>query len=190
MLGRKKKPEDHITDEMKKTFGKAQMTGVTFTRDKLPYLKSLLEQYREATELERKRRHHDSKLEFLLEPVATELSKFFQNSYKKEDAKWDYPDVGQTRHILANYAGYLLKKLQELKEGGWDGEGLQHDDYADSYRASAVRQLEMVITGLEAGGGELTLNIPADLAGQYHVWLISSIEYAIQKNEGPAAIKK
>ena len=185
MFGKKKKPiAPEITDEMKKVFSKVELSTVRFSKDRLPFLQNLLQSYREATEEERRHRQHDIELRLLLKSVALELvNALSPQGYRANDEE-------KILTFLAGYAGHLLRDLQELKERGWDGKGLQHDSYADNYRSDAVRQLEMLVRGLEAGGEQVTLEIPAEMAGKYDVWFISSIEYAIHKGRGPAADKE
>ncbi len=42
----------------------------------------------------------------------------------------------------------------------------------------------------EAGNSEVTLNIPSEFSSQYETWFTSSISWAINTGEGPAAIKE
>lgn len=171
-------------------FASARINSVTFTIDRLPFLKNLLAAYEEEEEKQRKRHEHDFELSQLLKPFAMEFGFHFQDIYEKRsigDLRF-YPIDEKSLRIISGYAGHLLKGLEELRSKGWDGEsGMLFDSYAESYRRDAIFQLRSFVNALEAGNKEATLNIPKELASQYEAWFIGSITYALHKDKGAAA---
>ncbi len=176
--------------DQEEVFSRSRIASITFTIDRLPFLKNLLARY-EAAVLEQQRRFtHDSQLRELLGPVAREFSYVFQDELREQsnNPKWKgaSPDT-RILHLIATYAGTLLTKLEDLRAKGWDGQGLRYEGHMDSYRADAIWRLRALVDGLEAGNAQVTLNIPAELQSEYEGWLTEAIVWAVREGRGPAS---
>lgn len=174
-------------------FDNARISSVTFTVDRLPYLKNLLAAYEESEQKVYKERQQYAELVMVFQRFAQEVRSYLRDEYEQQRKDPSYfGDEGEFLRILVSYAGRLLAGLEDLRsKGRWDGHDmLKHDPYADAYRTNATSQLRSMVDALEAGGKEATLNIPAEHSGAYQTWFISSITYAIEQGKGPAAPKE
>ena len=173
-------------------FEGSHVSSITFTIDRLPYLKNLLAAYELQEEKHVKQRLHDAQLRGIMQPFVQEFGHFVRDKWseqeKTSDAKWLQPEDRMFR-IIGAYAGDLLTGLEKMRADGWDGKGFQYDGYADQYRFHSLNSLRSLVQGLEAGHSQVTLNIPAELQAQYEVWFTSTIEWAIREGKVPAAGK-
>ncbi len=180
MFGKNKEKDGQADNQADEAFRGIRISTITFNKDRLPMLKELLDNFKESKERDRQNYLHDQELKDLMKPLAMELH------YELRSIDFSsYDALAQERlgHILAAYSGHLLSGLQKIKREGWDGQGLLYNDYASDYRWDAHRRLEALVSALEAGGESATLCIPENLADQYEVWLISTMEYNLRKSE-------
>lgn len=176
-------------DQKSLAFERASINNITFTADRLPYLKTLLANYERQRQKEREAHKHDNDLRQIFEPLARDLTDYFAQEYAKvPNSGGGYPYRENGLKIVLNHAEQISKGLEKLRSEGWDGKGPQSlPDFVTRYSDDALSQLNRIVLALEAGGDKVDLNIPANLEGDYMAWFLSSVTYAMEKGEGPAA---
>ena len=177
--------------EEEKDFDKSRIAGITFTVDRLPYLKTLLAQYEEDEASRVVQRQRFSKVSKIFEPIIHEFTSHFGNEIRDMLQKKEllhYPNQELVSRIFMAYSGTLLNELESIREKGWDGENCyQVDEWQKPYQSDVRWRLRALVEALEAGNSEVTLDIPSKLSSQYETWFTNSISWAINTGNGPAA---
>ncbi|MDD5060879.1 MAG: hypothetical protein PHN44_01165 [Candidatus Marinimicrobia bacterium] len=161
-----------------------RIKSIIFTVDRLPALKKTLAMYEKDIEIQSEKRANDRKLKELLGPLVQEFMQYFVDVWRnqeKDDTIKRLPfkdSEDRALRIFGQYAGYLFSRLKELRENGWDGNGLSYDAWGDNFRYQAVSELKRIIFGLEAVGGNVVMEMPEEMAGNYE----ASLLYRIREN--------
>ena len=171
-------------------FKDAHIQSVTFTVDRLPFLKNLLARYNEREAEDINLRRHDTDLRVIFEPLARDFARYFRDEFEKKAAAERFPHYETVAlDIILKHTEVLYTRLSALRAQGWDGRGIQYDSYMEDYRSDVRWQLQKLTDALDAGNKEVTLTVPAQFAQEYEGWLINTLAWAVRKGKGPAAEK-